>query len=70
MFAVTPILYNHESSRRGDQFVTQKIISNLIKIKQKKIKNFKLGNLNTTKDWSHANDIVDALTNIKKQKTN
>ena len=68
IFSVTPILYNHESSRRGEQFVTQKIISNMIKIKQKKIKSFKLGNLNTIKDWSHANDIMDALILISKSK--
>ena len=68
MFAVTPILYNHESSRRSEQFVTQKIINNMIKIKQKKIKNFQLGNLDTVKDWSHASDIMDALILISKSK--
>lgn len=68
MFAVTPILYNHESSRRGEHFVTQKIISNMIKLKQKKIKSFKLGNLDTTKDWSHASDIMDAIILISKSK--
>ena len=62
IFACSGILFNHESPRRGDRFVTRKItkyISNVInhKINQ----TLKLGNLNAKRDWGHAKDYVEAM---------
>lgn len=55
------ILYNHESSRRKDTFVTKKIIKNLVAIKQNKIDKFTLGNIDIQKDWGYAKDYVYAM---------
>ncbi|MBQ8475557.1 GDP-mannose 4,6-dehydratase [bacterium] len=55
------ILYNHESSRRSINFVTRKIINSLIKVKNKEIKNFTLGNLEIKKDWGWAKDYANAM---------
>lgn len=56
LFACTAILYNHESHRRSDSFVTRKIIKNLVAIKKGKIKRFTLGDLEAKKDWGYAKD--------------
>lgn len=56
MYACTAILYNHESHRRSDQFVTQKIVKNMIKLKRGEISGFSLGNLDSMKDWGYAYD--------------
>ena len=61
MFAVCGILFNHESPRRGEQFVTQKIVSTLLKIKKGQEKGLKLGNLEPKRDWGHAEDYVRAM---------
>ena len=55
------ILYNHESSRRSINFVTKKIISNMIAIKNRQIINFSLGNINSKKDWGYAKDYVNGM---------
>lgn len=52
----TAILYNHESSRRKDDFVTKKIIKNLVAIKNQEIEKFSLGNIDINKDWGYARD--------------
>ena len=52
------ILYNHESPRRSENFVTRKIVSNLVKFKNKEITHFDLGNLKVTRDWGYAKDYV------------
>ncbi len=57
----TAILYNHESSRRKDTFVTKKIVKNLIAIKQNKIDKFTLGNIDIEKDWGYAKDYAYAM---------
>lgn len=54
--ASTAILYNHESSRRSDDFVTKKIVKNLVAVKKGEIKKFTLGNIDTKKDWGYAKD--------------
>jgi GDPmannose 4,6-dehydratase len=54
-------LFNHESSRRGSNFVTNKIIKSLILIKQGKQKKLHLGNLDSSRDWGHAKDYVRAM---------
>tara|TARA_A100001388_G_C28720989_1_gene476337 strand:+ start:196 stop:1242 length:1047 start_codon:yes stop_codon:yes gene_type:complete len=69
IFACNGILFNHESPRRGETFVTKKIISALCKIKEKKQKKLFLGNLNSKRDWGHARDYCEAMWKILQQKT-
>jgi len=61
MFACSGILYNHESPRRGYEFVTRKIISAAVKIKQGSQDNLVLGNLDAYRDWGYAPDYVNAM---------
>ena len=68
IFASNGILFNHESSRRGETFVTKKIISALCKIKLKKQKKLFLGNLYAKRDWGHARDYCYAMWKILQQK--
>jgi len=58
IFASTGIMYNHESSRRGTQFVTKKIISSAVKIKKGLQKELYLGNIDAKRDWGYAPDYV------------
>lgn len=61
MFACSGILFNHESPRRGENFVTRKItlsLANILKGAQKKLY---LGNLNAKRDWGHARDFVEGM---------
>ena len=60
MFACSGILFNHESPRRGQTFVTKKIISALVKIKNGKQECLYLGNLYSKRDWGHAKEYVKA----------
>ena len=68
IFACNGILFNHESPRRGETFVTQKIIQALCKIKLKKQKTLFLGNLYSKRDWGHAKDFVKAMWLMLQQK--
>ena len=68
IFACNGILFNHESPRRGETFVTRKIITGLCKIKYNKQKELVLGNLNAKRDWGHAKDYVEAMWKILQQK--
>jgi len=68
IFACNGILFNHESPRRGETFVTKKIISALCKIKYKKQDKLFLGNLDAKRDWGHAKDYVIAMWKILQQK--
>ena len=68
LFACNGILFNHESPRRGETFVTKKIITALCKIKQKKQKKLYLGNLYAKRDWGHAKDYCYAMWKILQQK--
>lgn len=61
MFACTGILYNHESPRRGYEFVTRKIVSNAVKIKLGCLDSLALGNLEARRDWGYAPDYVQAM---------
>ncbi|MBI4141995.1 GDP-mannose 4,6-dehydratase [Candidatus Woesearchaeota archaeon] len=61
IFAVGGILFNHESPRRGFNFVTRKITSNLAKIKLGFLDRFELGNLDAKRDWGFAGDYVEAM---------
>ena len=68
IFACNGILFNHESPRRGETFVTKKIVSALCKIKLKKQNKLFLGNLNSKRDWGHARDYVEAMWLMMQQK--
>ena len=61
IFACNGILFNHESPRRGETFVTKKIVRALCKIKMKKQKTLFIGNINAKRDWGHAEDYVEAM---------
>ena len=61
MFAVNGILFNHESPRRGETFVTRKITRAVGAIKAGKQEVVKLGNLHSTRDWGHARDYVECM---------
>ena len=61
MYACSGILFNHESPRRGETFVTQKIVQGLRNILEGKQDYLYLGNLNALRDWGHAKDFVRAM---------
>ena len=64
MFACSGILFNHESERRGHNFVTRKITMSLGKILRGEESNLVLGNLDSLRDWSHAEDHVEGMWRI------
>jgi len=68
IFASSGILFNHESSLRGETFVTRKIIIGAIKILMKKQKKLFLGNLDAIRDWGHAEDYVRGMWLILQHK--
>ncbi len=68
IFGSNGILFNHESPRRGETFVTKKIIRALVRIKMGKQKKLFLGNLDSKRDWGHAKDYVEAMWKILQQK--
>lgn len=61
MFISNGILFNHESPRRGTNFVTNKVCKEAVKIKYGLSSNLALGNLNASRDWGHAKDFVKAM---------
>ncbi|HLE91345.1 MAG TPA: GDP-mannose 4,6-dehydratase [Anaerolineales bacterium] len=61
MFAVSGILFNHESPRRGMEFVTRKISDGVARIKLGLAKELRLGNLESQRDWGFAGDYVEAM---------
>lgn len=61
MFAVSGILFNHESPRRGLEFVTRKISDGVVRIKLGLAKDLHLGNLESRRDWGFAGDYVQAM---------
>ena len=69
IFACTGILFNHESPRRGFEFVTRKITSTVAKIKLGLAKKLYLGNLEPKRDWGFAGDYVEAMWLMLQQKT-
>lgn len=68
MFACNGILFNHESPRRGENFVTRKITRSVAKILLNQISDFELGNLDSRRDWGHARDYVEAMWLMLQQK--
>lgn len=69
IFACNGILFNHESPRRGLQFVTNKIVQGAIDIKKGLADKLALGNLDAERDWGHAKDYVKAMWLIMQQDT-
>lgn len=67
MFAANGILFNHESPRRGLNFVTRKITIGIAKILTKEINFLELGNLSARRDWGFSGDYVEAIWNILQQ---
>ncbi|MEA5428582.1 GDP-mannose 4,6-dehydratase [Arcicella lustrica] len=67
MFAVNGILFNHESPRRGETFVTRKITRAVAQIALGQQEKLYLGNLNAERDWGHAKDYVEAMWLILQQ---
>ena len=66
LFAIQGLLYNHESERRGEEFVTRKITKNIARIKKainkdEKFEPLELGNIDAKRDWSHAKDFVRGI---------
>jgi GDPmannose 4,6-dehydratase len=61
MFACNGILFNHESPRRGETFVTKKISKAAAKISQGRQEMLTLGNIDAKRDWGHAKDFVEAM---------
>jgi GDPmannose 4,6-dehydratase len=61
LFACSGILFNHESPRRGYEFVTRKISHNVAKVKLGQAKELRLGNLDSQRDWGFAGDYVRAM---------
>lgn len=68
MFACNGILFNHESPRRGFEFVTRKITSSAVKIKAGLEKELRLGNLDAKRDWGFAGDYVKAMWQMLQQR--
>lgn len=64
MFVSNGILFNHESPRRGTNFVTNKVVKEAVKIKKGLSNKLVLGNLDATRDWGHAKDYVRAMWDI------
>ena len=69
LFAVSGILFNHESPRRGSTFVTKKITEALVKIKEGKQETLHLGNLEARRDWGYAKDYVEGMWLMLQQET-
>ncbi|MGB2981958.1 MAG: GDP-mannose 4,6-dehydratase [Candidatus Zixiibacteriota bacterium] len=68
LFAVSGILFNHESPRRGLEFVSRKITDGAARIKLGKAKKLYLGNLDAKRDWGYAGDYVNAMWLMLQQK--
>ncbi len=68
MFSVSGILFNHESPRRGLEFVTRKISDAVARIAVGNAKELRLGNMNAKRDWGFAGDYVEAMWMMLQQK--
>lgn len=67
MFISNGILFNHESPRRGTNFVTNKVVKTAVEIKKGLRNELVLGNLEATRDWGHAKDYIEAMWLILQQ---
>ena len=69
LFTSNGILFNHESPRRGSNFVTNKVVKEAVKIKRGLTNELNLGNLEATRDWGHAKDYVNCMRLILQHDT-
>jgi GDPmannose 4,6-dehydratase len=69
LYAVSGILFNHESPRRGIEFVTRKVADAVARIKLGRARELRLGNLDARRDWGFAGDYVDAMWRMLQQPT-
>ncbi len=69
MFACSGILFNHESPRRGLEFVTRKVTDGVAQITAGKLKKLAMGNLDAKRDWGYAKDYVEAMWLMLQQKS-
>jgi GDPmannose 4,6-dehydratase len=69
LYAVSGILFNHESPRRGIEFVTRKVTEGVARIKHGLSSELRLGNLDAKRDWGFAGDYVDAMWRMLQQRT-
>jgi GDPmannose 4,6-dehydratase len=67
LYAVSGILFNHESPRRGIEFVTRKVTDGVARIKLGLAKELRLGNLDARRDWGYAGDYVEAMWRMLQQ---
>jgi GDPmannose 4,6-dehydratase len=67
LYAVSGILFNHESPRRGIEFVTRKVTDGVARIKLGLARELRLGNLDAQRDWGYAGDYVDAMWRMLQQ---
>lgn len=67
LFACSGILFNHESPRRGENFVTRKVTRGVAQILAGRLDKLRLGNLDSMRDWGHARDFVQAMWLILQQ---
>jgi GDPmannose 4,6-dehydratase len=67
LYAVSGILFNHESPRRGMEFVTRKVTDGVARIKLGRATELRLGNLDARRDWGFAGDYVDAMWRMLQQ---
>jgi GDPmannose 4,6-dehydratase len=68
IFACSGILFNHESERRGKEFVTRKVTDAVARIKLGLLREVRLGNLDAKRDWGYAEDYVEAMWRMLQQK--
>src|SRR3989344_117885 len=68
LFTTTGILFNHESPRRGETFVTRKITRGIAAILRGELKQLKMGNIEAIRDWGHSKDYVKAIYLIMQQR--
>jgi GDPmannose 4,6-dehydratase len=61
MFACNGILFNHESPLRGTEFVTRKLVHQLVKVKNGDQEYVEMGNMDAKRDWGHAKDYVEGM---------
>jgi len=69
LFACSGILFNHESPRRGKEFVTRKVTDGAARIKRGRLDKLPLGNLEARRDWGYAGDYVEAMWRMLQQPT-
>jgi GDPmannose 4,6-dehydratase len=69
LFACSGICFNHESPRRGKEFVTRKVADGVARIKRGRLDKLPLGNLEARRDWGYAGDYVEAMWRMLQQPT-